>query len=65
MLAMRSDAYILPVYIQPEKKLFKKVKIIVGKPYKKEKSQIKPTTEHYLEFSNEIMQEIKKLSKEN
>lgn len=62
MFSIKSGKPVIPVYIKANYKLFSRIKIIVGKPidfsrYKKEKM----TNQDYLELSQLVMDEIKKL----
>lgn len=62
MFSIKSGKPVIPVYIKANYKLFSKIKIVVGKPidyskYKKEKM----TNQDYLELSQIVMNEIKKL----
>lgn len=62
MFAIKSEKPVIPVCIVGNYKLFSKVKIVIGNPidfiqYKKEKM----TNQDYLELSQIVMEEIKKL----
>jgi 1-acyl-sn-glycerol-3-phosphate acyltransferase len=61
MLAARSKSPILPVYIPPRKRVFRKVTVIVGKPYTVEPDG-KPTNEDYRRIAAEIMEKIAALA---
>lgn len=62
MFSIKSGKPVIPVYIKANYKIFSKITIIIGKPidfikYKKDKM----TNQDYLELSQIVMDEIKKL----
>ncbi len=59
MLASRVGVPILPVYIPRRKKPFKKIDVVIGKPYYIEK--IKGGSEAYSVYAKELMQRIEEL----
>jgi 1-acyl-sn-glycerol-3-phosphate acyltransferase len=59
MLAAKTGAALLPVYIPAEKKLFGLVEVVIGKPYYLEK--IKGSSETYSVYAKELMQKIEVL----
>jgi 1-acyl-sn-glycerol-3-phosphate acyltransferase len=61
LIALKSNAQILPVAIKGPYKLFKPVKVIVGKPYRLSYSGGKLTTEVLQQNSEQIMEKIKLL----
>lgn len=59
LLAMRSKAPVLPIYIESNYKLFSKIIIHIGEPlYLNEKVEGKPTPEQYSELSKYILSQI-------
>ena len=61
MFATRTDSPIVPVYIQPEKKLFRKTTVIFGQPYHPEYEGRKATPEDYQRIADDLMDRIRKL----
>lgn len=57
-IAERANAPILPVYLPRKKSLFRKVRIVIGKPYKIEKADEKRTSADYDLLSYEMMKKI-------
>ena len=55
MIAIRSGAKLLPVYIGVKKRLFAKVPIIFGKPFAPEYTGRKGTAEEYQANADEVM----------
>ena len=55
MIAIRSGAKLLPVYIGVKKRLFAKVPIIFGKPFDPEYTGRKGTAEEYQANADEVM----------
>lgn len=58
MIAMRSGAPILPVYITPGKKAFRGCKVVFGEPFHAEKSG-RPDQSDYASMSEQIMERIR------
>ncbi|HCO62236.1 MAG TPA: 1-acyl-sn-glycerol-3-phosphate acyltransferase [Clostridiales bacterium] len=61
MLATRTGVPLLPIYIQPEKKLFRKVKVVFGEPYYPRFEGRKPTPEEYQKIADDLMDRIRAL----
>ncbi len=59
MLAAKTGAPIVPVYIPREKKLFRSVEVVIGKPYHIDK--IMAGSESYSVYARELMQKIEEL----
>lgn len=59
MLASKVGVPILPVYIPRTKRLFKKIEVVIGKPYTIEK--LKGGSEAYSVYARELMQKIEEL----
>ena len=64
MLATRTGVPILPVYITPNKKKVKKVKVIFGEPYLPQFEGRKATPEEYHRISEDLMKRIRSLGGE-
>lgn len=64
MLAAKADVPILPVYIQPKKRWFKKTTVVFGQPYKPEYPGKKPTPEDYQRITDDLMARIVKLGEQ-
>lgn len=64
MLATRTGVPILPVYITPNKKKVKKVKVIFGEPYLPQFEGRKATPEDHHRISEELMKRIRCLGGE-
>ena len=64
MFATRTNSPIVPIYIQPKKRLFRKTAVIFGQPYQPEFGGRKPTPEDYQRIADDIMARIRKLGGE-
>lgn len=64
MLATRTGVPILPVYITPNKKKVKKVKVIFGEPYLPQFEGRKATPEDHHRISEDLMKRIRSLGGE-
>lgn len=64
MLATRTGVPVLPVYISPNKKRVRKVKVIFGEPYVPQFEGRKATPEDYRRISEDLMNRIRKLGGE-
>lgn len=62
MFATRTGVPILPVYIAPKKRLFRKTDIIFGEPYHPAFEGRKPTPEDYEQISEDLMDRIRQLN---
>lgn len=60
-LAERTGVPIQPVFVPRKKPIFKRTKIVFGKPYTIEKQKEKRTPEEYAKLSEELMDKIKAL----
>jgi 1-acyl-sn-glycerol-3-phosphate acyltransferase len=58
MLALRTGAPILPVFIAPKKKWFRRIDIVIGTPYHAEIAGEKATTEDYHRIADDIRKRI-------
>lgn len=62
LLAMKSKAPVLPVYIEGSYKIFSKIKIVIGEPLEYHKEYLgKLSNEEYSNISQEILAKIYKL----
>ncbi len=61
MFATRTDSPIVPIYIQPKKKLFRRTTVIFGQPYHPEFEGRKPTPEDYQRIADDMMVRIRNL----
>ena len=61
MFATRTGAPLLPVYIQPKKRIFRKTTVVFGKPYHPEFEGRKPTPEDYRRIADDLMARIRAL----
>lgn len=59
MLAIRSNVPVLPVYVDPERRHFRRVRVYVGKPFRPFTEERKPTAEDYQAATERIMEQIK------
>ena len=64
MLATRTNVPILPVYITPEKKLFRKTVVKFGVPYYAECQGKKATQEDYQRIADDLMKRVNALGAE-
>ncbi|MBQ1222741.1 MAG: 1-acyl-sn-glycerol-3-phosphate acyltransferase [Oscillospiraceae bacterium] len=58
MFALRTGCTVLPVYVSDEKKMFKRTRVVIGKPFVPEKPEGKLSHEHYAACSDEILSRI-------
>jgi 1-acyl-sn-glycerol-3-phosphate acyltransferase len=58
MLALRSDCAVLPVYVTPGRKPFRRVRVVVGEAFHPEKPEGKPGSEDYQNTADEILRRI-------
>ena len=61
MFATRTGAPLLPVYIQPKKKLFRRNEVVIGEPFHPEFAGRKPTADELDAITGELMDRIHKL----
>lgn len=59
MMAIRTGVPVLPVYISPERKLFKRTKVYIGKPYMPFTEDRRATAEDYEVVTQDIMDHIR------
>lgn len=61
MFAARTGAPLLPVYIQPKKKLFRRNRVVVGRPYYPQFAGRKPTADELDAITRELMTRVHEL----
>ena len=61
MFSTRTGAPLVPVYIQPKKRRFRKTTVVFGEPYHPEFEGRKPTPEDYQRIADELMARIRTL----
>jgi len=64
MLAMRSGCKVLPVYIEEEKRLFGRVRVVIGEPFEVAKPEGKHSSEAYRAAAEDILRRIFELKVE-
>lgn len=64
MFATRTGAPIVPVYISPRKRWFRKTAVIFGQPYHPEFEGRRPTPEDYQRIADELMERIRALGEQ-
>lgn len=58
LMALKTDTPVVPIYIDSDYKLFKKIRITVGQPITYKPKDKKPTREEYEEVSQDILMKI-------
>ena len=61
MFSTRTGAPLVPVYIQPKKRIFRKTAVVFGEPYHPEFEGRKPTPEDYQRIADNLMGRIRAL----
>ena len=61
LFATRSGAPLLPVYIEPRKKLFKPTTVVIGKPYHPQFAGRKASAEELQAIAGELMERVRAL----
>lgn len=64
LFATRAGAPLMPVYIQPKKKMFKPTTVVIGKPYYPEIAGRKATTEELHAIAGDLMERVRLLGEE-
>lgn len=62
LLATRAGAPLVPVYIQPRKRLFRRTTVVFGESYHPEFEGRKPTAEDYQRIADDLLARIKALA---
>ena len=65
MFATRTGVPIVPIYISPKKRLFRKTDVIFGQPYHPEFEDRKPTPEDYQRIADDLMMRIRALGEQS
>ena len=61
MFSTRTGAPLVPVYIPPKKRIFRKTTVVFGEPYHPEFEGRKPTPEDYRRIADDLMVRIRAL----
>lgn len=61
MFATRTGVPVVPMYISPKKKIFRKTTVIFGQPYHPEYAGKKPTPDDYQRIADDLMARIRAL----
>ena len=61
MFATRTDTPLVPVYISPKKRRFRKTPVVFGQPYRPEFEGRKPSAEDYQRIADDLLVRIKAL----
>ena len=64
MFSTRTGAPLVPVYIQPKKRLFRKTAVVFGEPYHPDFEGSRPTSEDYRRIAGELMARIRALEEQ-
>lgn len=64
MLATRTGAPLVPVYIQPKKRRFRKTAVVFGQPYYPEFEGRKPSSDDYQRIADDLLARIKALGEQ-
>ena len=61
MLSTRTGAPLVPVYISPKKRLFRKTVVVFGQPYHPEFEGRKPSADDYQRIANDLLVRVRAL----
>lgn len=64
MLATRTNSPLVPVYIQPKKRRFRKTTVVFGEPYYPEFEGRKPSADDYQRIADDLLIRIKALGEQ-
>lgn len=64
MLATRTGAPLVPVYISPKKRLFRKTAVVFGQPYHPEFEGRKPSADDYQRIANDLLVRVRALEEQ-
>lgn len=64
MLATRTNSPLVPVYIQPKKRRFRKTTVVFGEPYYPEFEGRKPSADDYQRIADDLLVRIKALGEQ-
>ena len=62
MLAVRTGVPIIPVYLPPEKKWFRRTPVVFGEPYYPKVAGRKGTADEYRAIADDLMERIEALA---
>ena len=65
MFSIRTGAPLVPVYIPPKKRIFRKTTVVFGAPYHPEFEGRKPTPEDYRRIADDLMARIRALGEKS
>ena len=61
MFSTRTGAPLVPIYIQPKKRIFRRTTVVFGEPYHPEFEGRKPTPEDYRRIADDLMARVRAL----
>jgi len=64
MLATRTDSPLVPVYIQPKKRRFRKTTVVFGQPYHPEFEGRKPSAGDYQRIADDLLVRVRELGEQ-
>ena len=64
MFALKSNSPILPIYIEPKKRIFRPTTVVFGQPYQPQVEGPKATPEDYKRIADDVMERIRQLGGE-
>jgi len=64
MFATRTDSPLVPVYIQPKKRLFRRTTVVFGQPYRPEFEGRKPSAGDYQRIADDLLARIRALGEQ-
>lgn len=64
MIAVRTDALLIPVYIPEKKRWFRTTKVVIGEPYKPHTESKKGSAEEYQQIAEDLMHRIHALEEQ-
>ena len=65
MLAVRTGAWLIPVFIPEKKRWFRVTKIVIGEPYKPQTESRKGSVEEYQQIAEDLMVRIQALEEQS
>lgn len=64
MFAARTNTPLVPVYISPKKRIFRKTTVVFGQPYHPEFEGRKPTAEDYQRIADDLLSRVRALGEQ-
>ena len=64
MLSTRTSTPLVPVYISPQKRIFRKTTVVFGQPYHPEFEGRKPSAEDYQRIANDLLVRVRALEEQ-